>query len=168
MRPTRSDKPPEQRCAHELGGGEGRQQEPHRRRTGAEVARVERKQGDDDAEAEKVDGHRGPQHAEPGRKPTTRAAQSRREARPDDRASDMGHSRGQWSRNVKSGASPSRAPGGAGACSGGGGAHLDGLEALRALLHLEFHRLPLFQTAVAVHLDGGVVDEDVFSVRTAR
>lgn len=38
-----------------------------------------------------------------------------------------------------------------------------GLEALGPLHHFEFHRRALLETAVAVSLDGGKVDEDVFT-----
>src|SRR5512135_3689959 len=38
-----------------------------------------------------------------------------------------------------------------------------GLQAFRALLDLEFHRVPFIQRAVAIGLDGGEVDEHVSS-----
>ena len=75
----------------------------------APVARVKGQEGDDDAEAEEVDRHRGPQHAEPGRRPRT-LAPAGHAARHDERASDMGHSRGQRSTQGQVGAAPRPAP----------------------------------------------------------
>ncbi len=98
----------------------------------------------------------------PGGRPRPTACRPGSEARPDARASDMSHSRGQSPRNVKSGGEPPASLDAA-TVSGRGGPDLDGLQSLGPLCQLELDRLPLLEAAVAVHLDGGVVNEDVFS-----
>ena len=72
LRPTRSDSRPSNGALTNCAAENAAEEEPDRRGAGAEAPRVQRQEGDDDAEAEKVDGHRGPQHPEPRRKPATR------------------------------------------------------------------------------------------------
>ena len=42
-----------------------------------------------------------------------------------------------------------------------GQAHIDGLEPFGSFLEIELNRLTLFERAESVHLDGGVVHEDI-------
>jgi hypothetical protein len=43
------------------------------------------------------------------------------------------------------------------------GSHIFRLQALRPLLHFEFHLLPFIQCLIAVRLDGGEMNENIFA-----
>ena len=49
----------------------------------------------------------------------------------------------------------------------GCGTDVDGLQALGPLLHVEFDRLTFFEAAEAVHLNGGMMYEDIWPVHWA-
>ena len=66
LRPTAIGKSPEQRRAHANWAAENAaSRSPIDAGPRPEPVRVQREEGDDDAEAEEVDGDRGPQHSEP-------------------------------------------------------------------------------------------------------
>ena len=82
LRPTRSESRPSSGALTNWAAENAGQEETDRRGPGAEVPRVQRQEGDDDAEAEKIDGHRGPQNPEPGRKAATHRVQGRERGAP--------------------------------------------------------------------------------------